>query len=175
MTVKIFKDKKYPDEYEVSINEDFNTGNEFMKSLNLEQKAFQETYREKYSINKIPGVHEITFDTIPGLPTYMEVDCTSEKALNNVINKLNLDKNKMRFGAFANTYEEYYGISAEIINNHTSSLSFHNIKNEIKPIKNKELFNNIALKQYKLYKFKSSKSNKKNFNKIKKTKKIKHI
>jgi hypothetical protein len=160
-----------------------------MKSLNLEQKAFQETYREKYSINKIPGVHEITFDTIPGLPTYMEVDCTSEKALNNVIDKLNLDRNKMRFGAFANTYEEYYGVPADIINNYTPSLSFHNIKNEIKPTKNKELLNKIASEQHKLYKFKLSKTNnkssksnnkssksnknKKYLNKIKKTKKQK--
>ena len=81
----------------------------------------------------------------------------------------------MRFGAFANTYEEYYGVPADIINNYTPSLSFHNIKNEIKPTKNKELLNKIASEQHKLYKFKSSKSNKKNFNKIKKTKKIKHI
>ena len=180
MTVKIFKDKKFPDEYEVSINEDFDTGNAFMESLNLQQKAFQETYCEKWSINKIPGVHEITFDTIPGLPTYMEVDCTSEKSLNNVINKLELNKEKMRFGAFANTYEEYYGIPAKIINDNTPSLSFANIKNEIKPNKNKDIFKKIILQQYKYVNKNSSKSNKSskanrtnNLSKLKKLNKFK--
>ena len=67
-------------------------------------KAFQETKREKWTLPD-KEVHEVTFDTVPGLPTYMEIDCTTEDALNKTIEKLDLDKNKMRFGSFDRTYE----------------------------------------------------------------------
>lgn len=149
MTVKIFNNKKFPDEYEVTIKEGYEEGRYFMHALGLDETAYQENYREKWIIPKIKDVHEIVFDELPGLPVYMEVDCTSEKCLNSMIKKLKLDKYKKRFGSFDNTYEEYYGISTDIINNKTKSLSFKNINNEIKPRKNKKLFNKIIKKQKK--------------------------
>ena len=83
-----------------------------MESLGLKTKAKQESYREKWSHDL---AHEITFDTVPGLPTYMEIDCTSEANLNKLIEMLHLDKAEMRFGAFDATYEEYYGIEKDVI------------------------------------------------------------
>ena len=142
MTVKIYKDPKFPEEYEVEIKDGFEKGANFLRSLGLEQKAFQETYREKWSH---PLAHEITFDDVPGIPTYMEVDCTGEENLNKLVDLLKLDKSKMRFGAYGKQYEEYYGISADILNDHTPSLTFKNIKNEIKPNKNMDLLEKIAM------------------------------
>ena len=104
MTVKIYKDPKFPEEYEVEIKDGFEKGANFLRSLGLEQKAFQETYREKWSH---PLAHEITFDDVPGIPTYMEVDCTGEENLNKLVDLLKLDKSKMRFGAYGKQYEEY--------------------------------------------------------------------
>lgn len=150
MTVKIYKDKNFPEEYEISINETFETGLNFLKALGLEQKAYQESYREKWSH---PLVHEITFDTIPGLPTYMEIDCTSEDNLNKMIELLNLDKSKMRYGAFDKTYNEYYDIPIDVINNHTPMLTFKNIKNELKIGKNKKLFERLAKEQKNIEKY----------------------
>ena len=150
MTVKTYKDPKFPEEHEVSIKEDFNTGVSFFRALGLKEKAYQESIREKWSH---PLAHEITFDTIPGLPTYMEIDCTNEENLNQLIKLFNLDQNKKRFGAFDHTYLEYYGIERIVINQQTPSLTFANIQNEIKPIKNLELFeltcakHNIIAKQ----------------------------
>ena len=46
MTSKIYNNPDFPDEYEVKINEDFEKGREFLKSLNLKEKAYQESYRE---------------------------------------------------------------------------------------------------------------------------------
>lgn len=83
---------------------------------------------------------------------YMEIDCTSEEKLNKLIEKLELDKSKMRFGSFDNTYEEYYGISKDVINNNTPSLTFKNIMKEIKPKKNLDLLKKV----YKTYKFKKN-------------------
>lgn len=150
MTVKIYNNPKFPDEFELTIKEGFEKGREFLQGLGLKEKAFQESYREKYTFPKIKGVHEITFDELPGLPTYMEVDCTSERALKKVIKLLDLDKNKMRYGAFDATYNEYYGIRKDKINNETKSLTFKKIIKEIKPKKNLELLKQIAKKQKKL-------------------------
>jgi len=61
MTVKVYKNKDFPEEYEVSIKEDFEKGKSFLDALNLKMKAYQETYREKWSL-PIKGVHEITID-----------------------------------------------------------------------------------------------------------------
>jgi len=104
ITCKIYNNKDYPDEYEVNVKEDFNTAKSLLEALNLKMKAFQETKREKWTLPD-KEVHEVTFDTVPGLPTYMEIDCTTEDALNKTIEKLDLDKNKMRFGSFDRTYE----------------------------------------------------------------------
>jgi len=140
MTVKLYKDPKFPEEYEIEIKDGFEKGVAFLKSLGLVEKAFQETFREKWSH---PLAHEITFDDIPGIPTYMEIDCTDEINLNKLIERLELDKSKMRFGAFDLQYEEYYGIPKKVINDATPSLTFKNIKNEIKPIKNHNMLDRL--------------------------------
>ena len=132
LTSKIYINPKFPEEKEVVITGDFESGCKFFESLGLTEKAFQQTYREKWSHSM---AHEITFDYVPGLPLYMEIDCTSEKNLNKLIEKLDLDKSKMRFGAYDATYGEYYGIDKDVINNKTSSLTFKNIMKEIKPKK----------------------------------------
>jgi adenylate cyclase class 2 len=141
MTVKTYEDAKFPKEFEVTINDSFETGIEFLKSLGLQQKAYQETYREKWSH---PLAHEITFDDIPGIPTYMEIDTTAESKLNELIKMFELDESKMRFGAFDKTYNEYYGIPVDDINNETPFLTFDNIENEINPTKNISMLKNMA-------------------------------
>jgi adenylate cyclase class IV len=149
MTTKVFIDPKFPEENEVEICGSFEDGCKFIESLGLKPRAYQQTYREKWS-HKM--AHEITFDCVPGLPMYMEIDCTSEEKLNKLIEKLELDKSKMRFGSFDNTYEEYYGVTKDVINTTTPSLTFKNILKEIKPMKNKDLLKKV----YETYKFKKN-------------------
>jgi adenylate cyclase class 2 len=167
MTSKTYVDEKFPEENEVQIKDDYETGVKFMLSLGLKKKAEQESYREKWTHEL---AHEITFDTLPGLPTWMEVDCTSEEKLNKIIDLLNLDKSKMRFGAFDLTYNEYYGIETDVINNKTPFITFGNIMNEIKPIKNKELLEKI----YKDYTVSGGKKQQKKLKKNTKRKSKKH-
>jgi adenylate cyclase class IV len=149
MTTKVFIDPKFPEEKEIEICGTFDDGCKFIESLGMKPRAYQQTYREKWT-HKI--AHEITFDCVPGLPMYMEIDCTSEEKLNQMIEKLELDKSKMRFGSFDNTYEEYYGVTKQVINTITPSLTFKNILKEIKPKKNKELLKQV----FKTYKFKKN-------------------
>ena len=149
MTVKIYRDKKFPEEYEVTIDEDFETGKKFLEALNLKMKSFQETYREKWTL-PIKGVHEITFDNWPGLPTFMEIDCTSLDSLNKVKNLLNIDEEKITYGSVATRYELYYGIPQDIVNR-VSNITFKDLEKYIKPRKNKELFKKTIQAQRKKY------------------------
>lgn len=145
MTVKTHKNEKFPEEYEVEIKNSFKNGVNFLRALRLSQKAFQETFRKKWSH---PLAHEIIFADIPGIPTYMEVDCTNENNLNKLVKLLQLDESKKRFGAYGNQYEEYYGINKNVLNDSTPSLTFKNIMSEIHPKKNIELLE----KMYERYK-----------------------
>jgi adenylate cyclase class 2 len=141
MTTKIFNDKKFPEEREVTINESFEKGCEFLKAIGIEEKSYQETMREKWSH---PLAHEITFDIVPGLPIYMEIDCTSEANLNKLVSLLDLDKSNMKYGSFDKTYTEYYDIPSDNIIHKTPSLTFKDVGTQIKPNKNAPMFRQIT-------------------------------
>jgi adenylate cyclase class 2 len=141
MTTKIFNDKKFPEECEVSINESFEKGCEFLRAIGIEEKSSQETMREKWSH---PLAHEVTFDIVPGLPIYMEIDCTSEENLNKLVSLLELDKTNMKYGSFDKTYTEYYDIPSDTIINKTPSLTFKDVGTQIKPSKNADMFREIT-------------------------------
>jgi len=87
---------------------------EFFKMLNLPCLAYHQTIREKWSIN---GCKELVIDTIPGIPTYIEIECDNEKFIEDMANKLGLDMTKAEYGAYDKQYEDYYGISKIDLNN----------------------------------------------------------
>jgi adenylate cyclase class IV len=155
ITVKIFdSESNFPQEYELELKIDetvkktFEQAKLLLKALGLVLKAYHETYRELWSHDL---VKEITFDTIPGIETYMEIDCKTEKNLNKVIAMLGLSTENMRHGGYDKTYGEIYGIPWHVINNSTPSLTFGNIANEIKPTKNQSLLEKNAAEQKILY------------------------
>jgi len=139
MTAKIYKDPKFPEEYELSIKDDFETGKSFLQSLNLTEKAYHETMRETWYIpyGKKKELCEIAIDRIPGLPLYIEVECKTEKDLNKSIKLLDMDKNEIGYGAYGKVFDKYYGISQLIMDNDVPSLTFKNIKDELKPFMKK--------------------------------------
>ena len=47
MTIKILKNPKFPEEFEVNIKDSFETGVDFLTALGIKKKAFQESIREK--------------------------------------------------------------------------------------------------------------------------------
>ena len=141
MTTKVFENSKFPQEHEVVIGDTFEKGVEFLKSIGIDEKSYQETIREKWTH---PLAHEITFDIVPGLPVYMEVDCTDESKLNKLIELLKLDKQNMQYGSYDKTFTEYYGIPSDTIIHKTPKLTFEYAKRELKPRKNQKLFNEIV-------------------------------
>ena len=141
MTTKVFENIKFPQEHEITIGESFEQGLKFLRSIGLEEKSYQETIREKWSH---PLAHEITFDIIPGLPIYMEIDCTDEDKLNKLVSLLKLDKKDMHYGSYDKTFTEYYGIPSQKIIDKTPKLTFEQVKGQISPRKNQKLFKEIV-------------------------------
>ena len=151
MTIKTYDESKYANEYEVELNNSLEEAKDFMIGAGFKIKAYQETLREKWNI---AGCNEIVIDTVPGIPTYVELECNNEENIKKLAKKLGLDYSKANYGAFDKQFIQYYGLSANQINNKISMLTFKNIINELKPYlkKNKELLKNIAKEQLLLYK-----------------------
>jgi len=154
LTAKIYKDSKFPEEYEVTIKDNFENGKAFLSALNLTEKSYHETMREKWVLNLGKSKNkennnnecEIAFDSIPGIPLYVEIECKSKKNLNKAIKLLKLNNDKKYFGSYGKCFVEYYGMSENDINNLIPKLTFANIYNELKPYikKNEDILKNVS-------------------------------
>tara|TARA_Y100000310_G_C20327419_1_gene643636 strand:+ start:42 stop:683 length:642 start_codon:yes stop_codon:yes gene_type:complete len=150
MTLKLKTHPKYPEEYEVTIKEPFEIGREFMRKMpGLRGGRFQETFREKWV--DVPGCHEVCFDSWPGLPDFVEVDCNSLRGLKKITKILGLNMNEAYFSSVDETYQKIYGIPTKNFNQ-SPFITFKNIKKELGRYvtKEHELFNKIAKKHQQL-------------------------
>ena len=130
---------KFPEEYEVNIEETFEEIEKILVKAGLEAKLETKKYREKWSF---PGCNEIVFDLWPGLPIVMEIDCTSKEALNKTCAKLGLDT---KDGVCGSKTMHLYGIKEP-----EGTVSFSNYKKVFKPIikKNAKLLGSLTKKYY---------------------------
>lgn len=181
-TVKLYKNKDFPEEYEVVIDDTFENSNKFMLALQLKPRAYQETYREKYSIE---GCNEIVIDTVPGLASYVEIDCLSKERVFELANKLGFKPEDAHYGSFARTFKEVYNMPESAINHKIKKLTFENAEEVLleHAETNKDVLIKVARDQaasHKLYmeqnkremgRVKKSKSNKSKSKKSKRSKK----
>jgi adenylate cyclase class IV len=142
MTVKTYDASKFANESEVELNNTLEDARKFMLNAGFQQKSYQETLREKW---KISGCPEIAIDTLPGIPTYVELECKSEAVIKKVAKQLDLDYTKAEFGGYDKQFVSYYGLTAEEFNNQVSSLTFKNVINDLKPFikKNNDLLKDV--------------------------------
>ena len=135
LTAKIFKNKDFPEEYELGIKDSFESGQAFLRALNLTEKAYHETIREKWFIPRRVGgtseLCELTIDYIPGLPAYSEIECKSQSDLRRACKLLGVKYSELLFGGYGNVFMHYYGMSARDINDEIQRLTFQNIEKEI--------------------------------------------
>lgn len=140
MTVKTFSTGKFPNETEIEVP-DMATGVTFLEEIGLMQTGYQESRRETWTM---PGVHEIAFDTVPGLPPYVEVDCTSLKDLETACRVLHLDPKAGYHGSFDKDFERLYSIPKKAIND-TPSLTFKTVRKQLGKLVSS---NNALFKQW---------------------------
>jgi adenylate cyclase class 2 len=150
MTVKTYKaNSKYALEHEIEIKSSLDEIKNLLIASGFILKAYQETLREKWQINGCP---EIAIDSIPGIPTYVELECTNEKEIKRVAKLLDLDMADAKYGAYTTQFIDYYGMKKEDINSNIPSLTFKNIDKELKPYikQNKDLVKEVKKEHLKL-------------------------
>lgn len=150
MTVKLFKNPDFPEEYELNIKNSFENGQAFLRALNLTEKAYHETIREKWFIPRKLGssseLCELTIDYIPGLPAYSEIECKSQRDLRRACKLLGVKYGDLVFGGYGNVFTHYYGMAAKDINDSIPRLTFQNVEKEIGEYvhKNREILDTAA-------------------------------
>jgi adenylate cyclase class 2 len=95
---------------EIFVNvSDFDAATKLLLEIGLCKDAYQETKREKWIFNNT----EVTIDTWPWIPTFVEIDGSSEEQIKSVANKLNLDWTKALHGSVETAYQNYYDVSEQ--------------------------------------------------------------
>ena len=106
--------------------DDYDEANLFMRGIGMKEKANQDSYRELWELDGV----EITIDTWPWIPTYIEVEGPSEEDVWTVSGKLGFGKEEAHFGSVDRVYEYYHGVDMDIVDDETPVISF-----EIEPPK----------------------------------------
>ena len=90
-------------EFEV---EDITKANEFLERIGFKSRNYQENDRTKYVLNGV----EIDIDTWPMIPTYLEVEGSSEEEVLNMLDLLDVDKSKVTALNCEDIYKSIYNI-----------------------------------------------------------------
>ena len=106
---------------EVNITIDsFDDGVMFLKGCGLKPTAYQESYRETWTLGDV----EICIDTWPWIPTFIEIEGPTEKSVWDTAEKLGFKKSQAKFGSVDSTYQHYHGIDMDVININTPKITF---------------------------------------------------
>ncbi|OGL86652.1 hypothetical protein A3I40_00205 [Candidatus Uhrbacteria bacterium RIFCSPLOWO2_02_FULL_48_12] len=97
-------------EITVTVN-NFDAASLLLEAVGFRQKSYQETKREKWTWYGA----EITIDTWPWIPTFVEIEAPDEQSLKNIATKLGFDWAKALFGSVETAYQKYYEVTEEEI------------------------------------------------------------
>ncbi|MFI5240843.1 MAG: class IV adenylate cyclase [Microgenomates group bacterium] len=106
-------------EIQITVN-DFLMAVQLLKSLGCKEKAYQETKRELWKIDSV----EVTIDEWPYLEPFTEIEGKNELSVKQIAQKLGFNYKDAIFGAVDTLYNKKYGVSKDIINNHTPRITF---------------------------------------------------
>lgn len=121
LSLKIIDGDKISDQKETCLEvNDFKDASFFLEKIGCEKKAYQESKRELWILDRV----ELTIDEWPHLEPFLEVEALSEEAVKNACQKLELDYSGALFGSISELYAKRYGVSREVINNDIKELLF---------------------------------------------------
>lgn len=120
MTYKQLTDRTLQGTTEITVKvDDFEEACGFLTAIGLDQKAYQETKREKWELNGC----EITIDTWPWIPTFAEIEGPTEEAVKEAGELLGFGWQKAMHGSVETAYQEIYDTTEEEID-HWDSITF---------------------------------------------------
>jgi len=91
--------------------DDFDKTCQFLEATGIVAKAYQETKREKWNYKGV----EVTIDTWPWVPTFVELEGPTEKLVKNVASDLGFDWNNAMHGSVETIYQMHYDFTEEEI------------------------------------------------------------
>ncbi|WP_371791337.1 CYTH domain-containing protein [Streptomyces sp. NBC_01471] len=91
-------------EIEIEVN-DLERTAELLAAVGLRQVRYQQNYREEWQLDGV----SYDFDTWPDLPTFLEIESTSEDAVRKAVASLGLDYTEARFGSIDLIYKSERG------------------------------------------------------------------
>ena len=94
------------------IVDDFEETRKLLRCLGLVPKSFQETRREKWLLNKC----EITIDTWPWIPTFVEIEGPSEGLVREASSMLGFDWKEAMHGSVEPVYQQHFDVTEDEIN-----------------------------------------------------------
>ena len=100
-TTLTIKDKSEK-ELEVKVS-DFEKTDEILKMLGYEHSMYQENKRTIYRLGDI----EFDIDSWPMIPTYLEIEGKSKEQVEEMIEKLEIDKDKLSLDKVSEIYKRY--------------------------------------------------------------------
>lgn len=115
LTVKQIIDKHSiagTDEIEVRVS-DFDATDKLLNKMGIFHRNYQENIRTIYKIEDM----EISIDTWPLIPTYVEIEGSKEEEIIDLINKFNIEKEKITTLDVCSIYKDIYGIDILSIKN----------------------------------------------------------
>ena len=93
---------------EVSLTvSDFNTTCDLLLAIGLVNKSYHETKRERWDLNGV----EVTIDTWPWIPSFMELEGSHEQKLKDVASVLGIDWSAALHGSVETAYQTYYNVT----------------------------------------------------------------
>lgn len=108
LSYKQLNDRTLHGTKEVTVNvNDFNTTSSLLEIVGFKQKSFQETKREKWLLDNA----EITIDTWPWIPTFLEIEALDEKTVRDVASKLGFDWKHALHGSVEIVYQRHYDVT----------------------------------------------------------------
>ncbi|MFA6094849.1 MAG: CYTH domain-containing protein [Candidatus Paceibacterota bacterium] len=92
---------------------DFDQACRFLEATQLKFVSYQETKREAWKL----GGAEITIDTWPWIPTFVEIEAGSEEEIKKACTALGLDIANAIHGSVENVYIQHYDVTEEEVDN----------------------------------------------------------
>lgn len=121
LALKIITGRSIEEQRELELQvSDFQQAEELLCLLGCRKRAYQENKRELWKLNGV----DITIDTWPFLPPFVEVEGSSEQVVREICALLDLPYEEAIFGSIDTLYARHYHISPDVINHEIPVLTF---------------------------------------------------
>ena len=135
LSYKQLNDRTLHGTKEISLDvDDFDNACQLLLSIGLKQKAYQETKREKWILDG----NEVTIDTWPWIPSFVEIESNDEESLKKIAKKLGFKWEETMHGSVETVYQRHFDVTEEEVDK-WKSIIFIDIPNWLEKKRKQEI------------------------------------